>query len=118
MQVIAGSPHSFLSPPHPPFSPLPGTPLPPVPVDTKAGLPTSPCRLSTRQGCAVDKGGSVPCPLEFFSKLPGQGSTHGPHLCPSQPQACLSDHRKAPYWTPSSENIQGNAHSSRQKGFI
>lgn len=40
-----------------------------------------------------------------------------PHLCPSQPQACLSDHRKAPYWTPSSENIQGNAHSSRQKGF-
>ena len=40
-----------------------------------------------------------------------------PHLCPSQPQAHLSDHRKAPYWTPSSENIQGNAHSLRQKGF-
>lgn len=111
MQVMKGYPRSLLSPPHPPFSPLPRTPLPPAPVDTKVGLPASPCRLSTSEGCTVDKAGQCAVPLGFFSKLPGPGT------CPWSTISAPPSPRH-PAGLPAQKTSKAiNAHSSRQKSF-
>ena len=119
MQVMEGSPRSLLSPPHPPFSPLPRTPLPPAPVDTKAGLPASPCRLSTSEGCTVDKAGQCAVPLGFFSKLPGPGTCPWcPISDPPSPRPASLITGRHPAGLPAQKTSKAiNVHSLRQKSF-